>query len=213
VAVDCKMDGDCDDQDDCTSNACVANNCVHSAEPVGTVCGNDGQCTSGGACTEGACTNSADSNYVCNEGAVPPTMKTTLTACGLCEREGFACPSWCDGTVSPAYGPASVCGANILLLGGNGGACLTGLSAGCLTCYTDYARCGPSSCPAQCAVTGPTGAVACTCYDCVNTNCEAAFATCAGYLTGRPNGTPSATGGVVGGPPVCQGIGTPDCDE
>jgi hypothetical protein len=119
----------------------------------------------------------------------------------------------CDGTQSPPSGPAAVCAANTLLLGGNGGACTEGLSQGCLTCYVDVAGCGTAACAASCSGAGPIGANGCTCIDCVNTNCDAAFDACAGYATGRPNGTPSDTGGVIGGPEACEAIPTPNCDE
>jgi hypothetical protein len=215
VSVECKVDGQCDDEDDCTSDNCVAHNCVHSPEPVGTVCGNDGQCTSGGGCTEGSCTNAADTEYVCTDTA--PTIKDTLTACGICEILGaivpLACPFWCDGTRSPPSGPAATCAQNTLLLGGNGGACTEGLSQGCLTCYVDVAACGTLACAASCSGSGAIGANGCTCIDCVNENCDAAFDACAGYATGRPNGTPSGTGAVVGGPPACEGVPTPACEE
>jgi Cys-rich repeat protein len=215
VVGDCTGDGDCDDADDCTSDNCVSNSCVHTAEPVGTVCGTDGQCTSDGGCTEGSCTNTDDSTYVCSPAG--EGIKGALTACGLCEILGglvpALCPLLCDGSQSPPSGPAAVCAANTLLLGGNGGACTDGLSQGCLTCYADVAACGTANCAASCSGSGAIGANGCTCIDCVNTNCDEAFTTCAGYPTGRPNGTPSGTGGVVGGPPACEGIPTPACDE
>jgi hypothetical protein len=212
VCCTCASDGDCDNGDPCTVDTCIGACGPCNSAPLadGSVCNTTGQCNAG-ACQNGNCTNGADSTYVCGPGGA--AIKGTLTACGICEILSLGCPLWCDGTTSPAGGPAAVCGANILLLGGNGGACTTGLSGACLGCYATVAGCGTAACAASCSGSGPIGANGCTCIDCVNSSCDAAFEACSGYATGRPNGTPSATGGVIGGPPVCQAIPTPACDE
>jgi hypothetical protein len=76
-------------------------------------------------------------------------------------------------------------------------------------------QCGLTNCAANCASLsgGSTGPNGCTCLDCVYNACDTAFAACAGYSQGLPNGDVSGTGGIIGGPPACEAITTPDCEE
>ena len=89
----------------------------------------------------------------------------------------------------------------------------------CLGCYDGAVSCATDTvdgCTADCsnlsagAIDGPNG---CQCIDCVNTTCDAAFDACAGFPQGLPNGTPNPHPGAIGGPPICEGIPTPDCDN
>ncbi|MBW2159899.1 MAG: hypothetical protein JRH14_08015, partial [Deltaproteobacteria bacterium] len=119
---ECLNQTNCPDTD-CVTGTCNTGLCQYANNPVGSLCGTDGQCSSDtvSVCQNGDCTNAADSGFVCSPAGA--AIKGTLTACGICEILSLGCPLWCDGTTSPAGGPAAVCGANILLLGGNGGAC------------------------------------------------------------------------------------------
>jgi hypothetical protein len=167
----------------------------------------------GGPVTD-ACTNVSDSTYVCTWGSIPPTIKETITACGVCDAIGFGCPNDCSGDAVVPGTPAAACISRTLLLGGDGGACINGLSADCLSCYTDYASCG-AGCSPSCSGTGATGPQGCQCLDCIVAACDASFTTCAGYSQGAPSsddGSGPAGGlGTVGGPAACPAIPTPDC--
>jgi hypothetical protein len=76
--------------------------------------------------------------------------------------------------------------------------------------------CGSGLCVASCsnlaagAIDGPNG---CDCLDCVYTTCDTDFEACAGFSQGSPLGTPNPHVGIVGGPPICEGIPTPACDN
>jgi hypothetical protein len=201
----------------CQTLTCSENSGVISCGivnvPAGTVCGSDGQCTSSGSCAEGACTNIPDSTYVCTDGSTPPTIKDTITACGVCNAVGFACPNDCSGDPIAPGTPAAECISRTLLLGGDGGACTSGLSGACLSCYTDYAACGASACGAtSCSGAGATGPDGCQCLDCMEAACGASFAACAGYGLGAPDSDDGSGAGTIGGPPICEGIPTPACD-
>jgi hypothetical protein len=169
----------------------------------------------GGAVTN-ACINVPDSTYVCTDGSTPPTIKDTITACGVCNAIGFGCPNDCSGDPIAAGTPSATCVSRTLLLGGDGGACTSGLSADCLSCYTDYAACGASACGAtSCSGAGATGPGGCQCLDCMEAACGASFAACAGYAHGSPSSDdgsgPNGGLGTVGGPATCAAIPTPDC--
>ena len=198
VCQACSTNAQCDDSSSCTTDVCdmtgATNVCVNTPLAVGSVCDTTGQCTSSGQCANGDCTNSADSTYVCSPAGAG--IKGTLTACGVCASLGLGCPTLCDGSTSPAFGDATLCAQNTLLLGGNGGACMAGLSGACLTCYATVAACGTASCATECAA-APAG---CTCLDCVNTACDADFEACAGYGSGSDT--------VLGGPPACESFQT-----
>jgi hypothetical protein len=186
-------------------------------------CETQGYCTGGrggaggeggaGGQPTGACVNAADEAYVCGPGSVFPTIKNTLTRCGLCAITGFACPTDCSGDPIAPYTASADCADRTLLLGGDGGACTEGLSATCLACYQGASDCGTDKCAASCSGTGANGANGCNCIDCVDASCDAAFEACAGYSAGRPNGRTSNAGGVEGGPPACHVIPTPTCIE
>jgi hypothetical protein len=173
-------------------------------------CAVDSHCPASETCSGG----NGNSEFIC--GPSGGTIKSVLTQCGVCEALGFGCPTDCSGDPVPPNTPAATCVGNILLLGGDGGACTTGLDVDCLTCYNGASTCGTTLCTADCsnlaagAIDGPNG---CQCIDCVSTNCDAAFFFCAGFAQGVPNGTPNPHPGSVGGPPVCEGIPSPDCDN
>jgi hypothetical protein len=214
VCSACFDDAGCDDSNSCTTDVCndpglPTASCSNTSLPVGTVCDATGQCNSSGTCQNGDCTNAADSGYVCSPAGA--SISQTLTACVICEILG-ACPNDCSGDPIAPNTAAAVCLLNTLYIGGDGGACTSGLSILCLGCYSAVSQCG-LGCAGSCAGTGPTGANGCTCLDCVYNACDADFATCAGYSQGLPNGNMSGSGGVIGGPPACESIPTPDCDE
>jgi hypothetical protein len=197
----------------CSGATCPAAppECVIDADcGVGEVCVS-GDCVNG---PNGACTNAANSSYICSPAG--DDITPTLTSCALCEAFGFGCPTDCSGDLIVGNTPQAVCIASILLLGGDGGACTSGLSADCMDCYGTMDACGSTFCASSCdnliagAPDGPNG---CTCRQCVYDTCDAEFRVCAGYSFGRPNGTLSGTGGLIGGPPACEAIPTPACDE
>jgi hypothetical protein len=113
VVGNCTGDGDCDDFEDCTNDACVANNCVYPPADAGTPCGTDGQCTSDDppVCTEGACTdqtgtcanggNPCANNYQCAPGTCSVNGNFCLydEDCGTCAVAGTSCSrdSQCTG--------------------------------------------------------------------------------------------------------------------
>jgi hypothetical protein len=215
VCSACFDDAGCDDSNSCTTDVCndpglPTANCSYTSLPVGSVCDTTGQCNSSSACQIGACTNAADSGYVCSPAGAG--IKGTLTACTLCELLGVGCPNDCSGDPIAPSTLSAACMLNTIYLGGDGGACTSGLSIDCLGCYYTVSQCG-LSCAASCAGSGPTGANGCTCLDCVYNACDTEFAACAGFSQGLPNGTLSGTGGIIGGPPACEAIPTPACDE
>ena len=173
-------------------------------------CSVDSNCPLTETCSGG----NGNSEFIC--GPNGGTIKSVLTQCGVCEALGFGCPNTCSGVPVPPSTPAATCVANILLLGGDGGACTTGLDVPCLTCYNNASTCGTTLCTADCsnlaagAIDGPNG---CQCIDCVTLNCDAAFLTCAGFEQGAPAGTPNPRPSTVGGPPVCEAVPTPPCDN
>jgi hypothetical protein len=132
----------------------------------------------------------------------------------VCEALSLGCPNDCSGDPIAGGTPAATCVANTLLVGGDGGACTTGMDAACIDCYNAASSCGTTVCTASCsnlkagAIDGPNG---CDCIDCVNTNCDLAFDTCAGFPQGLPTGTPNPHPGAIGGPPICEAIPTPAC--
>jgi len=215
VCSACFDDAGCDDSNSCTTDVCSdpglpTASCSNTDLPVGTVCDTTGQCNSSGVCQIGACTNAANSGYVCSPAGA--SIKGTLTACLLCELLGVGCPNDCSGDPIAPGTASAVCLLDTLYIGGDGGACTSGISIPCLGCYYTVSQCG-LGCAGSCAGSGPTGANGCTCLDCVYNLCDAEFATCAGYSQGLPNGSIGGTGGIIGGPPVCEAIPTPDCDE
>jgi hypothetical protein len=219
ACITCATDEDCPDTDCSTGTCDMALGCQYANEATGTACGTDGQCSSASPseCQMGDCTDqgvASNSEFIC--GPSGGTIKSLLTQCGVCEALGFGCPNDCSGDPTPAFGPATECVANTLLLGGDGGACTTGLDAACVGCYNEASSCGSGLCTADCsnltagAIDGPNG---CQCIDCVYATCDAAFITCAGFSQGLPAGTPNPHPGIIGGPPVCEAIPTPDCDN
>ncbi|MCB9738240.1 MAG: hypothetical protein H6747_03160 [Deltaproteobacteria bacterium] len=60
----CKIDGDCDDNDPCTSNTCASGQCEYKASSGGK-CDDGDACTDTDTCVDGTC---GGKPYVCNDG-------------------------------------------------------------------------------------------------------------------------------------------------
>jgi hypothetical protein len=215
----CGTDGQCSSdnpsvcqQGDCTDQGVASNTefvCGPSGGLIKSTLTQCGVCESLGFGCPNDC--SGDETLRCGPTALPGTG-------ARCAVQGVATADCAGDPAGPDCRPsdATLCAADILLLGGDGGACTSGLSAACLGCYGGAAACGTSLCAAACAdlapgsIDGPNG---CNCIDCVATNCDTDFLSCAGYEQGVPNGTPNPHPGSIGGPPLCEAIPTPDCDN
>lgn len=92
----CALNSDCDDDNDCTGDLCVANQCTHPALPAGTACGNP---------SNSACDNPDSCNAA---GSCQPHHETDGTACA----DALFCngPEVCQtGLCTPGAAP---CGAS-----------------------------------------------------------------------------------------------------
>ena len=64
----CVIDAQCNDNNSCTMDLCVAGACVFSAQANGSACNDGNACTTGDTCVDGACTGGAPVS--CNDGLV-----------------------------------------------------------------------------------------------------------------------------------------------
>jgi hypothetical protein len=209
-------------------NPCTLDRDCGTCAIAGTPCSADFMCpTFGDSCTASTETcNGADicnvtgsnSAFIC--GPQGTQIKGILTGCGVCGGGLGACPDDCFGVPQNPANGADACTAGVLLRTPEG-LCPQGLDSGCLGCYGLSVACGsaagpPGGCLGACsnlaagAIDGPNG---CDCIDCITTECDPAFAACAGFGNGAPAGTPNAHPTLVGGPPVCEGVPTPACDN
>jgi hypothetical protein len=163
-------------------------------------------------------TSGSNSAFIC--GPEGTQIKDILTFCGVCAGGLSDCPLDCFGAAQNPDNGADACTEGALLRTPDG-ACPAGLDSGCIGCYGLSVACGsaagpPGGCLDVCAsltpgaIDGPNG---CDCIDCITTECDPAFAACAGFGNGSPNGTPNAHTPSIGGPPVCEAIPTPNCDN
>jgi hypothetical protein len=97
VPTDLCQGEDCSDGDECTQDLCDSGTgvCSNPSEPVGTLCGNDGQCTSDDppVCTEGACT---DQTGYCVGDTALPCADDYQCAAGTCSVSALACHADAD---------------------------------------------------------------------------------------------------------------------
>ena len=85
VGIDCHVDADCDDSNDCTIDTCVNNTCTFSNTASGTACDDGLFCTSASEC---------DGNGTC-VGSGSPCPSRFPVCCELTERcvaVGVSCP-------------------------------------------------------------------------------------------------------------------------
>jgi hypothetical protein len=81
---DCQSDGDCDDNNPCTSGSCKAGKCTFQALSAGVACNDGNACTSGDACDgSGKCIGTfavvPDGNPCTKDGCNPQTGKAEYT--------------------------------------------------------------------------------------------------------------------------------------
>ena len=117
--LDCLVDGDCDDANPCTTDACEDNFCTHAVVGDGTPCLDGAFCNGDEVCVGGVCTDGADPcvdqahcsevDDVCLECVIDPEcddgMVCTTDSCidDVCVNEpvpdGTPCPDdvFCDG--------------------------------------------------------------------------------------------------------------------
>ena len=201
----CQIDGDCNDNNTCTTDTCVAGTCVFTpiAGCSNTGCASAADCNDNNACTTDTCVANA-----CVHTAVPGCGNTNCTGAADC-NDGNACTTdtcvagSCVHTAVPGCGGTG-CVANSDCNDGN-------------TCTTD--ACQNGSC-VHTAIPGcgGTGCVADSdCNDgnaCTNDHCDVTTHAC--IFSAAANGTACDDGNVCTVNDVCQGgacIGTlnPNC--
>lgn len=123
-----------------------------------------------------ACLGARDQTIQCENDVL-----TTLTACTFCAQMDASCPPG----VTPGETSLAEC-LNIAL----------GLSFECATCYSELAICSASSCSTRCDIRFGGDAGSCVCFDCLDTNCDDSFETCAQFS-------------LLSGVPACPGA--PEC--
>jgi hypothetical protein len=123
--------GSCDDNNPCTSDACVRNKCEHSSVTDGTACPDDGNSCTSDTCQGGACTHSPlsdgttcsdDGNActidVCKSGACTHPNATDGAPCGDDGKALLFCKT---GTCSLPSASCDCSGTQCILYSGDSG--------------------------------------------------------------------------------------------
>lgn len=111
---DCTTDAECDDSNECTTDACSAGKCTNSAVSDDTLCGTGGLCC-GGVCSSPACSadgECADDGETCtaeaciNPGTCAASCQSSWPACGVADS---CCGPSCTGAsdIDCPQGPTS----------------------------------------------------------------------------------------------------------
>ncbi len=98
VVFECAEDGECDDDNACTSDACVGGFCQNTARPNGTTCPDDGNDCTDDECAAGYCTHPpAPAGTSCGDAGV-----SICSAPDACDDAGSCLPNHApDGTPCP----------------------------------------------------------------------------------------------------------------
>ncbi len=84
----CTTNGDCNDGNDCTSDACVSGTCEYTSLPDDTACGGGVCC--GGTCTAPTCSNDADCDDA--DACTTDTCSGAGTCAAACSNDPIQCP-------------------------------------------------------------------------------------------------------------------------
>jgi cysteine-rich repeat protein len=120
----CAIDSQCNDNNPCTMDLCVAGACVFSAQANGSACNDRNPCTTGDACVDGACTGGTP--VICNDGLVC-TIDSCDPGTGTCNYATI--PNCIEGACT--NGATQACGSNIGVCQQGTQTCVGGVWSAC----------------------------------------------------------------------------------
>lgn len=176
----CQGDGDCNDANTCTTDACVAGSCVHTPIAGCGACASAVDCDDGNACTDDSCQGGS-------------CVHTPIAGCGgtpVCGNNVLEAGEQCDdGNTVPGDGCSATCqteGANGVCTNGSTQACYSGPagSSGVGACHAGTQTCSGGAWGACVGEATPNTEV---CDDGIDNDCdgmvdEGCVATCGNGL-------------------------------